>query len=91
MTKAQLIEQMAKDSGISKAEAGEALNSLFDSIVEAIKEEDGRIRLPGFGTFSKVHRKARQGVNPSTGEKITIEARDAIRFQPGKALKDVLS
>jgi DNA-binding protein HU-beta len=91
MTKAQLIEQMAKDAGISKAEAGEALNSLFDSIGETIKEENGRIALPGFGTFSKVHRKARQGVNPSTGEKITIEARDAIRFKPGKALKDALS
>ncbi len=90
MTKAQLIEQMAKDSGISKAEAGEALNSLFDSIVEAIKKEDGRITLPGLGTFSKVHRKARQGVNPSTGEKITIEARDAIRFKTGKALKDAV-
>lgn len=91
MTKTQLIEHMAKYADISKAEAGEALNSLFDSIVEAIKKEDGRITLPGLGTFSRVYRKARQGVNPSTGEKITIEARDAIRFKPGKALKDVLS
>jgi len=91
MTKAQLIERMAKDAGISKAEAGKALDSLFDSIVEAIKEEDGRITLPGFGTFSKVYRKARQGMNPSTGEKITIEAHHAIRFQPGKALKDATS
>ena len=91
MTKAQLIEQMAKDAGISKAKASEALDSIFDSIGEAIKEENGRITLPGLGTFSKVYRKARQGVNPSTGEKITIEARDAIRFKPGKALKDALS
>ena len=90
MTKTQLIEHMAKHAGISKAEAGKAIESLFDSIKQALVETDGRIRLPGFGTFSKVHRKARQGVNPSTGEKITIEARDAIRFKPGKALKDVL-
>ena len=90
MTKAQLIERMAKDADISKAEAGKALESLFDSIVDAIKEEDGRIMLPGFGTFSKVYRKARQGVNPSTGEKITVEARHAIRFRPGKALKDAI-
>ena len=90
MTKTQLIEHMAKYAGISMAEAGKALASILDSIKQALGEADGRIRLPGFGTFSKVHRKARQGVNPSTGEKITIEARDAIKFKPGKALKDVL-
>jgi DNA-binding protein HU-beta len=91
MTKAQLIEQMAKDAGISKTEAGKALDSLIDGIGEAIKEEDGKITLPGFGTFSKVYRKERQGVNPATGEKMTIEARYAIKFRPGKALKDAIS
>ncbi|MBU4344637.1 MAG: HU family DNA-binding protein [Desulfobacteraceae bacterium] len=91
MTKAQLIEQMAKDAGISKTEAGKAFNSLIDGIGEAIKEENGRISLPGFGTFSKVYRKERQGVNPATGEKITIKARHAIKFRPGKALKDAIS
>ena len=91
MTKAQLIEQMANDAGISKAEAGKAIDSLIDGIGEAVKEEDGRISLPGFGTFSKVYRKARQGVNPATGEKITIEARHVVKFKPGKALKDAIS
>jgi len=91
MTKAQLIEHMAKNVGISKAEAGKALNSLLNSVGEAVKEEDGKITLPGFGTFSKVYRKARQGVNPATGEKMTIEARYAIKFKAGKALKDAIS
>lgn len=91
MTKAQLIEQMAKDASISKAEAGKAINSLIDSVGEAVKEEDGRITLLGFGTFSKVYRKARQGVNPATGEKITIEARHVVKFKPGKALKDAIA
>lgn len=91
MTKTQLIEQMANDAGISKAEAGKALNSLLDSVGEAVKEDDGRITFTGFGTFSKVYRKARQGVNPATGEKMTIEARHAIKFKPGKALKDAIS
>lgn len=91
MTKAQLVEQMAKDAGISKAEAGKAINSLISGIEEAIKEEDGKITLPGFGTFSKVYRKARQGVNPATGEKIAIEARYAVKFQAGKALKNAIS
>ena len=91
MTKAQLIEHMAKNAGISKAEAGKALNSLLDSVGEAVKEEDGKITLPGFGTFSKVYRNARQGVNPATGEKMTIEARHVVKFKPGKALKDAIS
>ena len=91
MTKTQLIEQMAKDAGISKAEAGKAINSLISGIGEAIKKEDGKITLPGFGTFSKVYRKARQGVNPATGEKITIGARYAIKFRPGKVLKATIS
>ena len=91
MTKAQLVEQMAKDAGISKAEAGKAINSLLDSIGEAIKEENGRVTLLGFGTFSKVYRNARQGVNPATGEKITIEARHVVKFKPGKAIKDAIA
>jgi DNA-binding protein HU-beta len=90
MTKKQLIEQIANDAGISKTEAGNALNSLIDGIKEAIKEKDGRITLTGFGTFSKIHRKARQGVNPATGEKMTIKARNAVKFQAGKALKNAI-
>ena len=91
MTKAQLVEQMAKDAGISKTEAGKAINSLINGIGEAIKKEVGKITLSGFGTFSKVHRKARQGVNPATGEKITIKARHVVKFKPGKTLKDSIS
>jgi DNA-binding protein HU-beta len=90
MTKAQLIEQMANDSDISKTEAGKALHSLLDGIGEAIKKKDGRIILTGFGTFSKAYRKARQGVNPSTGKKIAIDARYVVKFQAGKALKDAI-
>ena len=90
MTKAQLIEQMAKDAVISKSEAGKALDSLFDGIKEALKQKDGKVTLIGFGSFSKVHRKDRQGINPSTGEKITINARNVIKFHPGKALKEAV-
>jgi DNA-binding protein HU-beta len=90
MTKVQLIEQMANDAGISKAEAGKALNSIFNGIGEAVKEKDGKIRLTGFGTFSNVYRKARQGVNPATGEKINIDARHAVKFQAGKTLKEAI-
>ena len=82
MTKAELIEQLAKDAKISKAAAGKALDSFVDGVKKAT--------LVGFGTFSKVRRKARKGINPLTGEKINIKARNAVKFTPGKALKDAI-
>ena len=90
MTKGELIENMAKDATISKAEAKNALNSLVDSITKALKKKDGKVTLVGFGTFSKVRRKARKGRNPQTGEDIKIKARNAVKFKAGKALKDAV-
>ena len=87
MTKAELIEQMAKDAKISKAAAGKALDSFTDGVKKALKKKDGKVTLVGFGTFAKVHRKAREGRNPQTGVKIKIKARNAVKFTPGKALK----
>ena len=65
MTKAELIEQMAKDAGISKAAAGKALNSFQTSVTKALKKKNGKITLVGFGTFAKVRRKARKGCSKS--------------------------
>lgn len=90
MTKAELVEQMAKEAGISKAAASKALSSFVDAIKKTLKKKDGKITLVGFGTFAKVRRKARQGVNPATGEKIKIKARNAVRFKAGKSLKDTI-
>ena len=90
MTKAELAEKMAKDAGISKAAANKALNSFVDSVKKALKKKDGKITLTGFGTFSKVRRKARTGINPQTGKKIKIKARNVVKFKPGKALKDAI-
>ena len=91
MTKAQLVEEMAQGAGITKAEAGRALDALLDCIGKTLKGKNARVALPGFGSFSTVHRKARKGVNPATGERITIKARNAVKFTPGKALKDAMS
>lgn len=88
MTKAELIEQMAKDAGIAKAAATKALNSFVDGVTKALKKKDGKLTLVGFGTFSKVRRKARAGRNPATGQPIKIKASNAVRFKPGKALKE---
>ena len=90
MTKAELVEKMAKDAKISKAAAGKALDSFSDSVKKALKKKDGKVTLVGFGTFSKVRRKARKGINPQTGEKIKIKARNAVKFTPGKALKNAI-
>ena len=90
MTKAELVEKMAKDAKISKAAANKAVNSFADGVKKALKKKDGKITLVGFGTFSKAHRKARMGRNPQTGKPIKIKARNAVKFKPGKALKEAI-
>ena len=87
MTRAELIDAIAKDVGITKAAADAALHSLQDGIAKALKKKDGKITLTGFGTFSKSRRKARTGRNPKTGEKINIKATNVVKFKPGKKLK----
>lgn len=88
MTKAELIEQMAIDAGISKVAAAAALNSFTEGITKALKKKDGKVTLVGFGTFAKIRRKARKGRNPQTGEPIKIKAANVVKFRPGKKLSD---
>ena len=90
MTKAELIEKMAKDAKISKAAAGEALNSFMGNVTRALKKRDGKVTLVGFGTFKKVYRKTRKGRNPQTGKQIKIKGRNAVTFKAGKTLKDTI-
>jgi DNA-binding protein HU-beta len=89
MTKADLIDKMAKDAGITKAAAGEALDSVIDGIVKAVKK-GGKVALVGFGTFSVSKRKARTGRNPQTGATMKIPARKVPKFSAGKAFKDAV-
>jgi len=88
MTKKELVAKMAKDAGLTKVAAGKALDSFTSSVTAALKKKDGKVTLVGFGTFSKVRRKARKGRNPQTGDKIKIKARNAVKFKAGKKLKD---
>ena len=90
MTKAELIENAAKDAKVSKVAAGAALNSFINSVTTALKKKDGKVTLVGFGTFSKARRKARKGRNPQTGAPIKIKARNVVKFRPGKKLKDAV-
>jgi DNA-binding protein HU-beta len=87
MTKAELVDKAAQDAGISKVAAAATLNSFMDSITKTLKKKDGKVTLVGFGTFTKVQRKARKGRNPQTGEPIKIKACSVVKFRPGKKLK----
>lgn len=90
MTKTEMIDYMASEAGISKEKASIALNSLISGIQDALKTENGKVQLTGFGTFSTVHRKERKGRNPGTGAEITIPAQNSVKFKPGKNLKDAI-
>ncbi|MFC1815371.1 HU family DNA-binding protein [Thermodesulfobacteriota bacterium] len=87
MTKAELVEKMAQDAGISKVAAATALSSFMEGITKALKKKDGKVTLVGFGTFSKARRKARKGRNPQTGDTIKIKATNVVKFKAGKKLK----
>jgi DNA-binding protein HU-beta len=89
MTKAELIEKMAKDADVSKAAAGKALDSFIDGVKKSLKKGD-KVTLVGFGTFSVSKRAARKGRNPRTGETIKIKASKAPKFTSGKAFKDAI-
>lgn len=89
MTKADLVEKIAKDVKISKADAGKALDSVIDGVKKTLKKGT-KVTLIGFGTFSVAKRKARKGRNPRTGEPITIKAARVPKFTAGQALKDAV-
>jgi len=90
MTKAELIDKIAKDAKVSKAVAGNALASLIDGVSKALAKGDS-VTLVGFGTFSVSKRAARKGRNPQTGSEIRIAAAKVPRFRPGKNLKDMVN
>ncbi len=90
MTKAELVDQMAKDAGISKVAAGAALASFIDGVTKTLKKKDGKVTLVGFGTFTKARRNARKGRNPQTGEVIKIKAANVVKFKPGKSLREAV-
>ena len=89
MTKSDLIEKIAADAGLSKADAARALDASLENIKKALKKNQ-KVTLVGFGTFSVTKRKARKGRNPRTGEEIKIAAAKVPKFTPGKGLKDAI-
>ncbi|WGE05578.2 non-specific DNA-binding protein Hbs [Bacillus subtilis] len=90
MNKTELINAVAEASELSKKDATKAVDSVFDTILDALKNGD-KIQLIGFGNFEVRERSARKGRNPQTGEEIEIPASKVPAFKPGKALKDAVA
>jgi DNA-binding protein HU-beta len=90
MNQTDLIAAVAERAGLSKADAGKALEALVGAITDTLKQGD-EVRISGFGTFGVSERGERQGRNPQTGEAITIGASKSAKFTAGKAVKDALN
>jgi len=87
MNKGDLINLVASKAGLTKAQASDAVNAVFDGVEGALKDGD-KAAFVGFGTFSVSRRAERKGKNPATGQEITIPAMNVVKFKAGKALKD---
>jgi DNA-binding protein HU-beta len=90
VNKTDLVAQVAEAADLTKADAGKAVDALFDCITDSLKA-GGEVRLVGFGSFVVADRPPGEGRNPRTGEKIAIPGSRQAKFKPGKALKDALN
>ena len=89
MTKAELVAKIAEKAGLTKKDAEAALNAFMETVKETLAAGK-KVSLVGFGTFEVVKRARRKGRNPQTGRVITIPARKAPKFRPGKGLKEAV-
>ncbi len=89
MTKIELINQIADDTNLTKADVGKVLDVTINTIINAVKGSE-KVTLTGFGTFMASERNARVGRNPRTGEKISIPAAKVPKFVAGKGFKEAM-
>jgi DNA-binding protein HU-beta len=89
MNKSELIDAIAESSGLTKADAGRALEGFIGAVTGALSKGDS-VTLVGFGTYAVKERAERMGRNPQTGREITISAARLPSFKAGKALKDAI-
>jgi integration host factor subunit beta len=90
VTKADLVDEVVRIANLSKRHAEIVVNTLFQSIIEALHEDD-KIELRGFGSFRVRRRRSRQGRNPKTGDRVEVPSKRIPYFKPGKELKDVIN
>lgn len=89
MNKSELIDAIAESAGISKKEAGNALDGMMGTVTRALENGD-KVSLIGFGTFSVVKRAARKAKNPQNGKMIDIPAKNVAKFKPGAKLAEAV-
>ncbi len=89
MNKTELIVKVAEKSELTKKDAEKAVSAVIDTIVEAVAEGE-KVQIVGFGTFEQRARKEREGVDPRSGEKLTIPAAKVPAFKAGKGFKDIV-
>jgi DNA-binding protein HU-beta len=89
VTKADFIDRVASKSGLSKRDATKAVDAFLDCVTDALRRGEA-VSFTGFGKFSPQHRKERQGVNPRTGQRVTIPAARVPKFSAGSSLKQAL-
>lgn len=90
MNKTQLIEALAIEAEVSKADAERVLNALIAVVTKEVKKGE-QVAIAGLGSFERVAKAARTGVNPATGAKIKIAAKKAPKFKAAKAFKDAVA
>jgi integration host factor subunit beta len=90
MTKADLVEEVARVSDMTKKDSEKLVEIVFDSIIETLKKGD-KIELRGFGSFRVRQRGSRKGRNPKTGEAVDVPAKRVAYFKPGKELKELIN
>ena len=90
MTKAELVEEVAKESDLTKKDAEVIVQTVLDSITDALQNGEG-VELRGFGSFRIRSRSPRQGRNPKTGSDVSVPAKKVPHFKPGKELRDLVN
>lgn len=89
MTKSAILDALAQSTGLSKKDCGGVLDALCDLACKEVKK-DGEFAVAGLGKLVKVHRKAREGRNPATGQTIQIPAKTVVKFRVAKAVKEAV-
>src|SRR5258707_11851120 len=90
MTKADLVEKVAREADMTKKDAEQLVEIIFDSITETLNKGE-KIKLRGFGSFRVRERNSRKGRNPKTGDSVSIPAKRVAYFNPGKELKELIN
>ena len=90
MTKADLVEEISKDTGLSKKDTNIVVNLIIDNLIKALAEGD-KVELRGFGSFRIRHRNSRKGRNPKTGDSVSVPEKRVPFFKVGKRLRELVN